>query len=184
MLRLGVLTSEAFKTADARFITVLKRQLQGLDQPAIKIGHWGDATLEQVPNVASFAGEFPKISFWWYTRKIEIATLVNRLGQKNLRSYLSLDPTTHFPSASEYPFGITYLFGHGSFHCEHDTILADERLVAVFPLKKGHVIEDPAMNGIADHPKLCEEKRWLATHYTKGDTLCLSCSSRCNFSLI
>ncbi len=181
MLRLGVITSESLKTGDERYLQPLKAQLKTLDLRCLKIGHWGDAVSEQVPHIAQLVREFPSIAFWWYTRKREVAISANELGLLNLRTYLSLDPATEFPNYQDYPFGLTYLFGDGLRHGDHDAILRDRRLVAVFPLKKRSTIEDPAFTGVADHPRVCIEKRWAAQSGKKGSFLCLSCSGRCNY---
>lgn len=181
MLRLGVITSESLKNGDARYLRVLKNHLEELKLKCLKIGHWGDAVLEQVPNVARIVKEAPRTIFWWYTRKIEIALAANELHLVNLRAYLSLDPNTAYPSNTEYPYGITYLFGDGQRHKNHEDILNDRRLVAVFPLKKGSSIEDPGPV-LANHPNLCEEKKRLLSFGSKGQGLCLSCANRCNYS--
>lgn len=182
MLRLGVITSESFKNGDHRFINILKDKVKSLNLKCLKIGHWGDATLEQVPNITKMVKEIKNTTFWWYTRKKEIATAVNKYDLPNLKSYLSLDPSTEYPDNSEYPFGITYLFGDGLYHNKHEEILEDKRLVAVFPLKKGKFIEDPEEFGLAFHPKICKEKKLIAELGTKGHEICLACSGRCNYS--
>lgn len=181
MLRLGVITSESLKSGDIRYLNSLKDFLKKSNLSCLKIGHWGDAVIEQVPNIGKIVRETPETAFWWYTRKKEIAIAANELKLPNLRTYLSLDPSTEYPNQSEYPYGITYLFGDEMFHSNHDDILSDERLIALFPLKKGSSIEDPGIRGIADHPKLCKEKKWLTESGSKGQTLCLSCSNRCNY---
>ncbi len=182
MFRLAVITSESFRTGDARFLNVLKAQLRSLNPPCLKFGHWGDATLNQIPHAARLVAEFPKTTFWWYTRKREIAMAVNELQFPNLRGYLSLDPCTDFPTSSEYPYGITYLVGNGQLLSNHDSILTDKRLVAVFLRKHGNTIDDPRSYGVADHPRLCEEKKWFSEHHSKGEFMCLSCPGRCNYS--
>ena len=100
----------------------------------------------------------------------------------NLKSYLSLDPSTAYPDNDEYPFGITYLFGDGLYHKRHKEILDDERLVAIFPLKKGKLIEEPEDFGLAFHPKICKEKKLRIELGGKGQEICLACSGRCNYS--
>lgn len=181
MLRLGVITSESLKTGDGRFLSLIRAQLRKLSLACLKIGHWGDAIPEQVPSIAEMATAFPSTKFWWYTRKQEVATTVNHLKLKNLRCYLSLDPDTLYPSKQEYPYGITYLYQNGHFHEQHDAILRDERLVAVFSMKKGQSVEDPADVGLATHPRICIEKKWKAERHTRGELLCLHCTGRCNF---
>ncbi len=178
MFRLGVLTSESLKTGDPRFLTPLSESLKKLE--CVKIGHWGDAVLEQVPVVTSLVAETPNTTFWWYTRKQEIALAVNECNQPNLRAYLSLDPTTEYPAYSEYPYGITYFFGDGLRHARHQNILDDDRLIALFARKRGRSIEDPEDYGVKSHPKLCEEKR-LALSGAKTNEMCLSCVGRCRF---
>lgn len=182
MLRLGVITSEAFKKGDLRFIDILYKKVGELRLKRLKIGHWGDAVLEQVPNIANLVRNLPNTTFWWYTRKKNIAIAANQLQIDNLRVYLSLDPSSDYPSHKEYPYGITYLFGDGEYHNGHDDILEDDRLVAIFPLKKGKHIEDPADYGVVDHPKICKEKYLMAKSGRKDTEICLSCSGRCNFS--
>ena len=72
MLRLAVITSESLKEpGDPRYLRPLSEKLFNLRY--VKIGHWGDAVLEQVPVIAKIAKEKPNVTFWWYTRKIEIA---------------------------------------------------------------------------------------------------------------
>ncbi len=182
MLRLGVVTSESLKTGDQRYLDALRNHLRGLNLRCLKVGHWGDAVPEQVPHISQLVTEFPLTTFWWYTRKREIAIAVNELGIPNLRAYLSLDPSAAYPASTEYKFGMTYLFGDGIRHKNHSDILKDKRLVAVFPLKKGRSVEDPKEVGIWQHPKMCIEKMLLARTGAKGQTLCLSCSGRCNFA--
>lgn len=178
MLVLGVLTSEALKTGDSRYLSVLIPRVKRLRW--LKIGHWGDAVLEQVPVLAAVARECSSTACWWYTRKIEIATAVNELGLPNLHAYLSLDPSTAYPSVSDYPFGLTYVFGDGLRHPEHDRILADARLTAIFLLKHGGKVQNPDDDRILHHPKLCREKlASLAGPCPRG--VCLSCSGRCNY---
>lgn len=183
MLRLGVVTSESLKTGDRRFLTAFTAQLRDLNLQCLKVGHWGDAVPEQVPYVAETAERFRWTKFWWYTRKMEVAAAVNELKLDNLRSYLSLDPDTPYPPAEVYPYGITYLYQNGHFHEHHDAILRDSRLVAVFSLKKGQSVEDPADAGLDTHPRICIEKKWKAERHAKGDLLCLHCAGRCNFDL-
>ena len=182
MLRLGVITSESFKNGDRRFIGVLTDKLKELNPKCLKIGHWGDATLEQIPRFVALVKEIKYTKFWWYTRKIEIASAINSHGLPNLKAYLSLDPSTLYPSKIEYPYGITYLFGDGLYHNTHDEILNDERLIAVFPLKKGKHIEDPREYRLSHHQRICEEKRIMATTGGKANEVCLTCSGRCNYS--
>ncbi len=178
MLRLGVITSESLKTGDPRYLQPLSKKIKTLK--CLKIGHWGDAVLGQVPIIAKLVKEHPNTVFWWYTRKKEIALAANEFDLPNLRAYLSLDPSSDYPSSNEYPFGITYLFGEGLYHNNREDILADNRLVAIFPLKKGSSIEDPGTYGIASHPQICGEKRFL-TLGTKGYEMCLSCIGRCRY---
>lgn len=178
MLRLGVITSESLETNDRRFMGVLSRKVRHLNY--LKIGHWGDAVLEQVPNIINLVKECNHTKFWWYTRKQEIALEANNYNLKNLRVYLSLDPDTPYPSQSDYPYGITYLFGEGEFHSNHSEILQDPRLVAIFPLKKGRITIDPAQYGMANHPKICLEKKLLSQGF-KGNEMCLSCNGRCRY---
>ncbi len=182
MLRLGVITSESFKTGDYRFIDVLKSKLKELNLKCVKIGHWGDATLEQVPHFVELAKEINNTTFWWYTRKKEVAVAANGYHLSNLKSYLSLDPSADYPAMADYPFGITYLFGDGIYHKAHDEILKDDRLIAVFPLKKGRSIEDPRQYGLSLHSQICKEKQIIAETGGKGHEVCLACSGRCNYS--
>ncbi len=177
MLRLAVLASESLKTKDPRFLTPLFKKTKGLD--VVKIGHWGDAVLQQVPTIIELVKKNPDTIFWWYTRKIELAMAVNNFNLSNLRSYLSLDPTTPYPSYSEYPYGLTYVIGDQLFHKNHQEILSDDRLVAVFTKKKVRTIEDPSDYGLSNHPKLCIEKKMQPGK--KAANICLSCSDRCNF---
>lgn len=178
MLRLGVITSESLKTGDPRYIKPLSQQLGNLK--FLKIGHWGDAVLEQIPVIAKLATANPGTNFWWYTRKQEIALTVNKCSLANLRGYLSLDPTTKYPSYEEYPYGITYFLGDSLRHEKHQDILADQRLVAIFPLKRGTLVEDPRIYGVESHPKLCKEKEFLAFG-SKGHEMCFSCIGRCRY---
>jgi hypothetical protein len=180
MLRLAVITSEALKSADPRYMRPLSRKLATLSH--LKIGHWGDAVGEQVPVLTNLVRQNPHITFWWYTRKQDVALAVNEYGLRNLRAYLSLDPATSYPSPNQYPFGITYLFGDNLFHPDHRRILSDDRLVAVFPMKKGAFIEDPGSYGLAHHPKLCEEKKRRSELGARGEGICLSCPGRCNYN--
>jgi len=180
MFRLAVITSESLKTGDSRYLIPLYKKLKTL--AVLKIGHWGDATLEQVPVLVQVVRDHPQVTFWWYTRKQNVALAVNQLNLPNLRVYLSLDPTTPYPSKAEYPFGLTYLFGDQHYHPNHATILNDDRLVAVFPLKKGTRIEDPWVSGIMDHPKLCIEKSRYSESRVRGENTCFDCRGRCNFN--
>jgi hypothetical protein len=180
MLRLGCLSSEALKTADPRFLGPLYAKVRTLS--CLKIGHWGDAVPEQVPVIAELAKDHPKTAFWWYTRKPVIAMAANTLGLANLRAYLSLDPMTSYLDRSLYPFGLTYCFGDGHIHPQHEEILADDRLVAVFPLKKGRIIEDPSDPALLSHPRLCREKLLSLNGYKAGH-VCLSCTGRCRYEL-
>ena len=116
---------------------------------------------------------------WWYTRKQEIATAVNTLGLRNLRAYLSLDPSSLYPSVSDYPFGITYLFGDGQRHPDHDRILSDRRLKAIFLLKRGGKVQDPDDERVLRHSKLCREKQ-IARAGGCIQEVCLTCRHRCN----
>ena len=59
-------------------------------------------------------------------------------------------------------------------------ILSDQRLVAIFPLKKGKSVEDPTSYGVESHPKLCKEKEILASG-SKGHEMCFSCFGRCRY---
>jgi hypothetical protein len=182
MFSLSVLTSESFKTGDIRYMNRVREWLKRSDIRTLKIGHWGDATPTQIPYISQIVSEFPQITFWWYTRKKEIAIAVNKLGLKNLKCYLSLDPTTDYPDHENYQFGITYLIGDGFRHEKHDIILKDDRLVAIFPLKKGKHVEDPRLSGIANHPKLCIEKE-LESRGEVRDNMCLNCIGRCNYDI-
>lgn len=184
LLRLGVLSSEALKTGDLRYMNPLREHLRKKNLKILKIGHWGDAVLSQLPHIAQIADEFPKIIFWWYTRKKEIAIEANNLGLPNLKCYLSIDPTLDLPSKFEYPYGITYFLGDGYFHREHESILKDDRLVAIFTLKRMKFVEDPALSGTTDHPKLCLEKLFRANIGTKGISMCSSCIGRCHYQLL
>lgn len=178
MFRLAVLTSESLKTGDPRYLGVLIPAVRKLK--CLKIGHWGDAVLEQVPVVAHVAKECGGTTCWWYTRKPEIATAVNALGIPNLHAHLSLDPSTSCPSPSDYPFGLTYVLGDGQRHPEHDRILSDSRLTAIFLLKRGGKVQDPDDDRVLHHPKLCREKQTArAGGCTRG--ICLTCYGRCNF---
>jgi len=178
MLRLAVITSESLKKADKRYLTHLIPKIRELEY--LKIGHWGDAAREQIPTIANIIRENKQTKFWWYTRKLEIATMANGLGLRNLRAYLSLDPYTEYPKASEYPYGITYLVGDGLYHPNHEEILNDRRLVAIFPLKKGVSIEDLRNDArVGPHPKLCEEKVRYADSRQRGYDTCFECDSRC-----
>lgn len=178
MYRLSVLASECLKRGDSRYLDVLIPTVRRLN--CLKIGHWGDAVLEQVPVLAAVARECSSTACWWYTRKIEIATTVNGLEMPNLRAYLSLDPSTGYPHPSDYPFALTYVFGDGQRHPEHDRILADPRLTAIFLLKRGGSVQDPDDRRLMHHPKLCREKlASMAGHCPRE--ICLSCSGRCNF---
>jgi hypothetical protein len=178
MLRLGVITSESLKTGDPRYLKPLSKRLRTLRY--LKIGHWGDAVQEQIPVVAKLATINQNIKFWWYTRKQEIALAVNECRLPNLKAYLSLDPTTKYPSYEEYPYGITYFLGDFLRHERHKDILSDQRLVAIFPLKKGKSVEDPTWYGVESHPKLCKEKEILAS-CSKGHEMCFSCFGRCRY---
>jgi hypothetical protein len=182
MLRLGVITSESFKNEDYRFINILKNKLKNLNLRCLKIGHWGDATLEQVPNIINMVKELENTKFWWYTRKIEVAAAANEHELPNLKAYLSLDPSTEYPSSDEYPFGITYLFGDGLCHENHERIIKDNRLVAIFALKRRKFIEAPELYGLASHPKICKEKDLTTKLGAKANEICLACSGRCNYS--
>jgi len=182
MLRLGVITSEAFKTGDRRFISLMENTIRDLNLKCLKIGHWGDAVPEQVDHIAGMVKRLPEVVAWWYTRRPEIATAVNRQHVPNLRAYLSLDPASDYPDKKKYPYGITYLVGDRQMHPCHDDILNDERLIALFILKRGKFIETPEdYPGVAYHPKLCIEKERLAESGKKTDEICISCSGRCNY---
>jgi hypothetical protein len=178
MFRLAVLTSESLKTGDQRYLGVLIPAVRKLR--CLKIGHWGDAVLDQVPVVADVAKECSGTTCWWYTRKLEIAMSVNALGVPNLQAYLSIDPSTSYPSPSAYPFRLTYVFGDGQRHPEHDRILSDSRLAAIFLLKRGGKVQDPDDERVLHHPKLCREKLIARVGgCTQG--ICLTCRRRCNF---
>jgi hypothetical protein len=183
MLRLSVITSEALKNGDRRYLDEVNGFIKKNNLKCLKIGHWGDAVVEQVQHIADLVKENSRTVFWWYTRKKEVALAVNRLKLTNLRAYLSLDPMTEYPVEGDYPYGFTYLFGDGMKHPNHLDILKDRRLVALFPLKMGRHIEDPGKMGIADHPQVCTEK--IATTQSSGKVkeFCLSCFGRCNFSV-
>lgn len=182
MLRLGVITSEAFKKGDRKFISLMENTVRDLNLKCLKIGHWGDAVAEQIPHIVGMVERLPETVFWWYTRKPEIAIAVNEHALPNLRAYLSLDPSADYPDKKEYPFGFTYVFGDGKTHLQHNDILSDQRLVALFLLKKGKFIEDPAEYfGVACHPKLCIEKAMQVQSGKKTDGICLSCTGRCNY---
>lgn len=178
MLRLAVLTSESLKTNDQRYMKPLLRKVKNLHY--LKIGHWGDATLEQIPIIINIAKKCNQTKFWWYTKKQEVALEANNYGLKNLKVYLSLDPDTIYPTKKKYPYGITYFFGENEVHPEHQEILKDPRLIAIFPLKKGRITIDPRKYNLANHPKICSEKKLLSQGY-KGDEMCLSCVGRCRF---
>lgn len=180
MLRLGVLTSESLRIEDPRFLEPLTAAIEGL--PCLKIGHWGDAVLEQVPAVVRVAQANPHTTFWWYTRKIDVAMAANERRLPNLRAYLSLDPCVVYPPASDYPYGITYVAGNGQRHERHEEILGDPRLVAVFLLKRGQKIEDPDDMQILHHPRICAEKL-LSKLGSKQEGICLSCTGRCRYEL-
>ncbi len=183
MLRLGVITSESFKKNDVRFLRMLRDTIRSKRLRCLKLGHWGDAVLEQIPAIADLVKGLPDVVFWWYTRKQEIALAANSLNIPNLRTYLSLDPSAEYPSRMDYPYPsrFTYLLGDGEFHPNHKEMLSDPRLVAVFTLKKGRTVEDPSLYGLSNDPKVCEEKRFIAEHGKKGRLVCLSCKDRCNF---
>ncbi len=178
MFRLAVITSESLKTGDRRYLIPLMAKLNSLEY--LKIGHWGDAVLEQIPVIAKLAELSPATTFWWYTRKQEIALAVNDRRLPNLRAYLSLDPSTDYPSSKEYPYGITYLLGDSLLHKRHEDILSDNRLVAVFPLKKGNNVEDPIKYGIRHHNKLCIEHSCSIRGF-KGNNMCMLCEGRCRY---
>ncbi len=178
MFRLGVITSEALKTNDRRFLNGLTKKIKNLKY--LKIGHWGDAVLEQIPIIINLVRECKNTKFWWYTKKQEIAFEANNYNLKNLRVYLSLDPNTDYPSKEDYPYGITYFFGENELHPNHSDIINDKRLVAIFPQKKGRKVIDPANYGLAHHPKICLEKELLSQGF-KGNEMCLSCEGRCRY---
>jgi len=184
MLRLSVVTSESLKTGDSRYINAVIQQLKKEPLECLKIAHWGDAVPKQIPNVAEIVRMFPSMTFWWYTRKEEIAMQVNQLGMKNLRAYLSLDPDpeTRYPNSDEYPYGITYVCGENHKHPRHKDIIHDIRLVAIFSLKRGKAVEDPVKMELANHPRICIEKKQKAQTHRRGEFLCLACRGRCNFA--
>ncbi len=181
MLRLSVLTSESLTVGDKRYLDEVTRFLRKAPLECLKIGHWGDTVPEQIPHVAKLVDCLPSITFWWYKRKLEIATAANDLGLRSLRCYLSLDPTTEYSNAEEYKYGVTYLFGDGMRRPNHEDIHADPRLVAVFPLRSGHRIEDPERLGVGNHSRLCIEKKRYAQTGGKGEELCLIYAERCNY---
>jgi hypothetical protein len=55
MLRLAVITSEALKITDERYLNHLIPKIRNLEY--LKIGHWGDATREQIPTIANIIRE-------------------------------------------------------------------------------------------------------------------------------
>ncbi len=183
MLRLSVITSESLKNGDSRFLSEVIQFIKSRNLKCLKIGHWGDAVIEQVQQIATLVKENSLTAFWWYTRKKEIALAVNQLELPNLRAYLSLDPMTEYPLETDYPYGFTYLFGDGIKHPNHPDIVQDRRLVALFPLKIGRHIEDPEKLGIGNHHHLCEEKRLSPKSRVHASQFCLSCFGRCNFSV-
>ena len=178
MLRLGVLTSESLKSADPRFLRPLSAKVRTLE--CLKIGHWGDAVPAQVPVLAKVAETNPRTAFWWYTRKREVAVAVNRYDLKNFHAYLSLDPSTSYPSYNEYPWGFTYFCGDGQQHICHEDILNDPRLVAIFLLKKRGRIETPSNQRLLSHPKLCAEKSLELDKHRRENMICRTCVGRCN----
>jgi hypothetical protein len=182
MFRLSVITSESLKSGDKRYKNAVIRELTKLQLECLKIGHWGDAVPKQVSHVAEIVEPFPSMTCWWYTRKKQVAIAVNQLGLPNLRAYLSLDPDTEYPTVDEYPYGFTYLYGDDVLHENHDDIIGDERLVAIFSLKKGQKVEDPDNVELGNHLRICIEKKWKARSHKKGELLCLRCQGRCNFS--
>ena len=182
MLRLSVVTSESLKTGDHRYMNAVIGQLRRNPFQCLKIGHWGDAVPAQIHSIAEIVRQFPNMTFWWYTRKMELALQVNQLGLQNLRAYLSLDPRTPYPRKDQYPFGLTYFYQVDRLHDRHDEIVRDDRLIAIFSLKKGQSVEDPASVGLSNHSRMCIEKKWKAQGHPKGDLLCLSCRDRCNFT--
>ncbi len=186
MLRLAVITSESLKgTGNYKYIFTLRKFIKDNQLKHIKIGHWGDVVKEQVPIIIQkIVDYFPKVTFWWYTRKLEIAQEINSNLSDNLRAYLSLDPYTNYPSIEQYPNGITYLFDKSCFHSEHKNILQDKRLVAVFALKRGNHIEDIDEYSINKHIKACIEKEFFLKTRNHGEKFCLQCEGRCNFNPI
>ena len=173
MLRLAVLTSESLKRRDPRYLRPLHRTLGSLSH--LKVGHWGDAVPEQLPALMDLVLHHPRVVFWWYTRKEEIARLGNELGLPNLRVYLSLDPTSPIPPRERYPHGFTYLFSASVPHPREKEILGDSRLVALFGLKRWGRMETHM-----DHPKMCPES--LLKRGDKGELICLRCQGRCNYN--
>jgi hypothetical protein len=180
MLRLAVLTSEGLRKKDFRYLEPLSKKIKTVK--LLKIGHWGDVALEHIPAIVNLVKQNPKTFFWWYTKKLEIAFEVNVLDLPNLRSYLSLDPTTDYPTEKEYPYGITYFFGDGQLHKNHIEILNDIRLTALFTMKNKILIEDPSGYGLSDHPKICIEKKFHERK--KKIAFCMYCSGRCNYSRV
>jgi len=183
MLRLSVITSESLKTGDGRYLDEVDTFIKRNNLKCLKIGHWGDAVVEQVQQIADLVKENTPTVFWWYTRKKEVALAANELALPNLRAYLSLDPTTEYPDEGSYTYGFTYLFGDGMRHANHSKIVQDRRLVALFPPKIGRRIEDPEKLGIGDHPRLWLEKKVSAQSDIQAKNFCLSCFGRCNFSM-
>jgi hypothetical protein len=180
MLRLSVMVSESLRISDPRILGPLAQEIRSLQ--VLKIGHWGDAELEQLPNLLDMVAEARNTQCWWYTRKPEIAAAVNECHLPNVRAYLSLDPSSTYPDRREYPYGFTYVFGRDSRHPRHEEILSDERLVAVFPRKKGVKAEDPGALGVAKHNRICIEKMLRTGGRQEREGICLRCRGRCNFS--
>ena len=180
MLRQGVLVSELLRQRNAEFLKGLVAASRACSH--LKIGNWGDATIDQIPALLQLVKSCPETCFWWYTRKLDVATAANAEGCGNLRTYLSLDPCTSYPSPRNYPFGLTYVFGDGLRHPCHADILADDRLVAVFLLKKGRAIQDPNETSLMGHPRLCREKLMAARGQPKLQGVCLGCAGRCNYA--
>jgi hypothetical protein len=113
MLRLSVITSESLKNGDDRFLSEVIHFIKSKNLKCLKIGHWGEAVMEQVQHIATLVKENSSTVFWWYIRKKQVALAVNQLELPNLRAYLSLDPMTEYPVEGDYPYGFTYLFGNG-----------------------------------------------------------------------
>lgn len=173
MFRLAVLTTESLKTNLKQFLIPLHEMVRPLTH--LKIGHWGDALVDHVPPVLRLAQDNSHTTFWWYTKKIEVATAANRDAPTNLKAYLSLDPDSEYPPPARYPYGFTYLFQDGYHHPLEREILGDSRLVAVFRVKKCNRNK----NGIL-YPKMCPVKGY-STGDERTTTVCLKCLGKCNF---
>lgn len=62
MFRLAVITSEALKTVDSRYLDRLLAVTERLK--CLKIGHWGDAVPAQIPTIAEVARRNPHTTCW------------------------------------------------------------------------------------------------------------------------